>query len=391
MAKKHVINQDSNTSFQIKQDGSTWIVKEGVTVDVAGGYALDNALGADNVEYIIEGALGGDNSSMWRGMNEWGKNTRIEVTETGLITGGTGVMAMGDNLKVFNDGVITGDSTALDIDGRNYFIRNSGLITASDINDKAILINSSFANGKIINEQDGIIDGVVEAVSGGAVTFINKGTIADVPTAAIDVYLSANDDHFVNRGTLNGTAFLGAGNDVADLRNGTATGIVSGSQGNDTYIVNKDDGQAFEYADQGIDTLKTSVNFDARMGNGEIENFKAIGKTGITIIANEYDNMITGNRGKNFLDGQAGDDTLRGGKSADIFNFGTGKDSDRIMDFEDGKDVINVASWNNIGDFSDIQAIMSVSGDDLVLAFGNDDLTLRNTKISELDASDFIF
>ena len=391
MAKKHVINQDSNTSFQIKQDGSTWIVKEGVTVDVAGGYALDNALGADNVEYIIEGALGGDNSSMWRGMNEWGKNTRIEVTETGLITGGTGVLAMGDNLKVFNDGVITGDSTALDIDGRNYFIRNSGLITASDINDKAILINSSFANGKIINEQDGIIDGVVEAVSGGAVTFINKGTIADVPTAAIDVYLSANDDHFVNRGTLNGTAFLGAGNDVADLRNGTATGIVSGSQGNDTYIVNKDDGQAFEYADQGIDTLKTSVNFDARMGNGEIENFKAIGKTGITIIANEYDNMITGNRGKNFLDGQAGDDTLRGGKSADIFNFGTGKDSDRIMDFEDGKDVINVASWNNIGDFSDIQAIMSVSGDDLVLAFGNDDLTLRNTKISELDASDFIF
>lgn len=391
MAKKHVINQDSNTSFQIKQDGSTWIVKEGVTVDVAGGYALDNALGADNVEYIIEGALGGDNSSMWRGMNEWGKNTRIEVTETGLITGGTGVMAMGDNLKVFNDGVITGDSTALDIDGRNYFIRNSGLITASDINDKAILINSSFANGKIINEQDGIIDGVVEAVSGGAVTFINKGTIADVPTAAIDVYLSANDDHFVNRGTLNGTAFLGAGNDVADLRNGTATGIVSGFQGNDTYIVNKDDGQAFEYADQGIDTLKTSVNFDARMGNGEIENFKAIGKTGITIIANEYDNMITGNRGKNFLDGQAGDDTLRGGKSADIFNFGTGKDSDRIMDFEDGKDVINVASWNNIGDFSDIQAIMSVSGDDLVLAFGNDDLTLRNTKISELDASDFIF
>ena len=391
MAKKHVINQDSNTSFQIKQDGSTWIVKEGVTVDVAGGYALDNALGADNVEYIIEGALGGDNSSMWRGMNEWGKNTRIEVTETGLITGGTGVMAMGDNLKVFNDGVITGDSTALDIDGRNYFIRNSGLITASDINDKAILINSSFANGKIINEQDGIIDGVVEAVSGGAVTFINKGTIADVPTAAIDVYLSANDDHFVNRGTLNGTAFLGAGNDVADLRNGTATGIVSGSQGNDTYIVNKDDGQAFEYADQGIDTLKTSVNFDARTGNGEIENFRAIGKTGITIIANEYDNMITGNRGKNFLDGQAGDDTLRGGKSADIFNFGTGKDSDRIMDFEDGKDVINVASWNNIGDFSDIQAIMSVSGDDLVLAFGNDDLTLRNTKISELDASDFIF
>jgi len=133
------------------------------------------------------------------------------------------------------------------------------------------------------------------------------------------------------------------------------------------------------------------ANFDARLTGGEMERFVAIGKAGITIIANEYDNIVTGNRGKNFLDGWAGDDTLRGGKNVDIFNFGSGYDSDRIMDFEDGKDVINVASWNNINDFSDIQAIASVQGDDIVLAFGNEDLTIRNMKMSELDATDFIF
>lgn len=390
MAKQHVINQDSNTSFQIKQNGSTWIVKEGVKVDVPGGYALDNAMGADNVEYIIAGSLGGDNSSMWRGMNEWGRNTRIEVTETGLIAGATGVMAMGDNLKVINDGTITGDSIALDIDGRNYFVRNSGLITASDATDKAILIDTSFANGKIINEQGGTIDGIVQAVSGGAVTFINKGVIADVPSASIEVYLSANDDHFVNRGTLNGAAFLGDGNDIADLRNGFTKGVVAGEAGNDTFIVNKNDGQPYEYAGQGIDTLKTSVNFTATQA-GEMERFVAIGKSNITIIANDLDNKVTGNKGKNFLDGTGGDDDLRGRGGADIFNFGTGDDSDRIMDFENGRDVINVASWTNVNDFADIQAIASKVGKDIVLTLGNDDLTLRDTKMSELDAFDFIF
>ena len=101
MAKKHVINQDSNTSIQITQDDSTWILKQGVMVNVAGGYGLDNAVGADNVEYVIEGALGIDNSTMWRGISDWGKNTRIDVAETGSIKAVTGVLSLGDNFKLF--------------------------------------------------------------------------------------------------------------------------------------------------------------------------------------------------------------------------------------------------------------------------------------------------
>jgi Ca2+-binding RTX toxin-like protein len=391
MAKKHVINQDSNTSIQVKQNDGIWILKEGVTVDVAGGYGIDNAGGADNVEFVIRGALGIDNSTMARGFNEWGNNTRIEVTETGSIEAKRGIMSLGANIEIVNDGTISGSIAGLDISGKNYLIRNSGLLTTSDADAHAILIESAIASGKIVNEEDGIIDGRIANASSGPMTFINRGTFLDTPFG-IDANLGYGDDRFVNSGTINGIISLGEGNDIADLRNGTGNGRVTGSGGNDTFIVNQNNAQALEYDGQGIDTLRTSVSFSAKENDlGEMERFVAIGKANVTIVANDYDNIIIGNRGRNLLDGGAGDDVLRGGKGADMFNFGTGHDSDRIMDFENGKDRIDVSGWDNIDDFADIKAIATVSGDDLVFAFGNDDITIRNMKMSELDAGDFIF
>lgn len=391
MAKKHVIDQDSNTPFAISQDDSIWILKQGVTADVADARVFTSS--ARNVDIIVEGQVGSVGSTMWDGIYATGKDNEIEITDTGSIGGGyRGISGSGKNLEIVNDGTISGSVAGIDLDAKNFVIRNSGTITTSDLmNGKSILLDNSIAQGKIVNETDGTIDGPVHAVNSGPLTFINKGTIAE-NLAAIEVYLSYYDDHFVNRGTINGHAFLGEGNDIADLRNGSVTGRVSGLGGNDTYIVNQNNLQVLEYDGDGIDTLKSSVNFDAGTYDiGEVERFVALGKKGITLIANDHDNTITGNRGKNFLDGGAGDDTVRGGKGADIFNFGTGHDSDRIMDFENGKDVVNIASWNNIDDFADIQAIVSVSGDDLVLALGNEDLTFRNMKLSELDVTDFIF
>jgi hypothetical protein len=393
MAKKHVIDQDSVKSYEIKQDDSIWIVKQGVTVDAPGWHVFDNAThSASNVEFVIEGQLGGANSAMVSGIATNGRDSRIEIADTGSITGGDwGITSVGKNTEIVNDGTISGSVNGIQLSGVDFKLTNSGLITTTDLmNGKSIYVSTAFANGKIINDVGGTITGMVDANNGGPVTFINKGTITDLPNISIEVYLSQGDDTFVNRGTLNGAAFLGDGKDIADLRNGSTTSIVSGWEGNDIYIVNQNDGQAYEYAGQGIDTLKTSVNFTATQA-GEMERFVAIGKSNITIIANDLDNKVTGNNGKNFLDGTGGDDDLRGRGGVDIFNFGTGDDSDRIMDFENGKDVVNVASWINVNDFADIQAIASKVGKDIVLTLGTDELTLRDTKMSELDASDFIF
>ncbi|UVC08042.1 calcium-binding protein [Rhizobium sp. TH2] len=392
MASKHVIKQDSTTTFEIKQDDSTWILKAGVVVDVADGFGFSVLPAAKDTRLVIAGQIGDTNSTMWDGIINRGKDTRVEIANSGSVEGKyRGMTSLGDNFEVINQGTITGSAAGLDLDGKNYLVRNSGLITTSDLMDgDAILLDSGFSSGKIINEEGGTIEGIFNAINGGPVTFINRGTIADVASKSIEVYLGYGDDRFVNRGTLDGAAFLGEGNDVADLRNGSTTSIVSGGLGNDTYIVNQNDGQAYEYAGQGIDTLKTSVSFTATQA-GEMEKFVAIGKANITIVANDLDNSVTGNRGKNLLDGGAGDDILRGGKGIDTFDFGTGGDSDRIMDFQNGVDRIDVSGWNTIDDFADIQAIVTVSGDDLVLTLGNDDITIKDMKMSELNAGDFIF
>jgi Ca2+-binding RTX toxin-like protein len=392
MAKKHVISEDSTTSFEIKQDDSLWILKKGVTVDAAGLNVFDNVSHAEeNVEFVIAGQIGGPASTMWSGIGAYGRHNHIEITDTGSIEGGYwGILAFGKDAEIVNQGTVSGSVAGMELGQKGFVLKNSGLITTDALDGDAIHINSSSARGMIINEQGGTINGVVDAVNGGPITFVNRGTIADVANVNIEVYLGYGDDRFVNRGTLDGAAFLGAGNDVADLRNGSTTGVVSGGVGNDTYIVNQNDGQAYEYAGEGIDTLKTSVSFAATQA-GEMEKFVAIGTSNITIVANDLDNTIIGNRGRNLLDGGAGDDVFRGGKGADIFNFGTGDDSDRVMDFENGKDRIDVSGWDNIDDFTDIKAIATVSGDDLVFAFGNEDITIRNMKMSELDAGDFIF
>jgi len=391
MAKTHIIKNDTTATVTVDHGKSSWILKEGVTIDVAAGYGFDNAMGADQVRFVIAGTLGADNSTMARAISDWGSNTRIEVTETGSITGTTGVMSMGDNLNVFNDGTISGSSAALDINAKNYLVRNSGLLTTSGADSYAVWIDSPNANGKIVNLEGGTIDGRITSTSGSAMTLINRGTIVDT-AFGVEVSLGYGDDRFVNSGTVNGVVSLGAGNDVADLRNGVVNGYVNGWEGNDTYIVNQNDGQADENEGDGVDTLKTTVSFSAKENDiGEMEKFVALGKGNLTIVANEYDNTITGNRGKNLLDGGAGDDTFRGGKGADMFNFGTGYDSDRIMDFRNGQDRIDVSGWTGIDDFADVQANVAVTGDDLVIAFGNDDITIRNMKLSELDAGDFIF
>lgn len=394
MAKKHVIDQDSVKSYEVKQDDSTWIVKQGVTVDAPSGwYVFDNATNsADNVEFVIEGQVGGANATMSNGIAANGDNNRIEITDTGSITGGDwGMTTSGKNTEIVNDGTISGAQAGIQLSGENYLLRNSGLITTSDlVNGESVYVSTAFSTGKIINDVGGTIEGFFNANNGGSMTFVNKGVLGEVGYKSITALMGYEDDHFVNRGTINGTVLLGGGDDLADLRNGTTTGVVSGWEGNDTYIVNKNDTQAYEYAGQGIDTLKTSVNFIATQA-GEMERFVAIGKGYITIIANDLDNKITGSNGRNFLDGTGGDDDLRGRGGVDVFNFGTGKDSDRIMDFENGKDVVNVASWINVNDFADVQAIASQVGKDIVLSLGTDELTLRNMKMSDLDAFDFIF
>ncbi|ATR79842.1 putative Ig domain-containing protein [Moraxella osloensis] len=127
--------------------------------------------------------------------------------------------------------------------------------------------------------------------------------------------------------TLNGlagndTLIGGAGNDKLD--GGTGADKMTGGTGNDTYIVDNTGDIVIENANEGIDTVLSSITYT--LGNN-VENFTLTGTTAINGTGNALDNILIGNTAINTLTGGAGNDTLDGGAGADKLIGGTGNDT----------------------------------------------------------------
>lgn len=137
---------------------------------------------------------------------------------------------------------------------------------------------------------------------------------------------------FLNQ--LDGIVNLGdPGNDTLD--GGAGNDTMSGGRGSDTYIVDSVgdsvieffssviDGETGDTIDGGTDIVQSSVSFTL---SNFVENLTLTGSNDINGTGNELDNLITGNNGKNTLNGLAGNDTLIGGNGVDILNGGAGND-----------------------------------------------------------------
>jgi Ca2+-binding RTX toxin-like protein len=134
---------------------------------------------------------------------------------------------------------------------------------------------------------------------------------------ALNNYLIGNDGNNILDG--------GAGND-----------ILAGGKGNDTYIVDSIYDRVIEHVNEGIDTIKSSVNWTLGLN---LENLILTGTDNLTGTGNSLDNVVTGNSGNNVLDGMGGTDILTGGAGADTFLFSTrpvfgASTADHITDFK---------------------------------------------------------
>ncbi|MGX4640269.1 beta strand repeat-containing protein [Massilia sp. SYSU DXS3249] len=105
-----------------------------------------------------------------------------------------------------------------------------------------------------------------------------------------------------------------AGNDT--LNGGAGLDTMLGGSGDDTYVVDNAGDLAIELADEGIDTVQSTVSF--ALGDN-VENLTLTGSSGINGTGNGLANRITGNSGSNVLDGGAGADTMAGGAGNDTY------------------------------------------------------------------------
>lgn len=98
------------------------------------------------------------------------------------------------------------------------------------------------------------------------------------------------------------------GDDLID--GGTGFDSMYGGKGNDTYIIESIGDTPYESANEGIDTVKTSLVKYALGSN--IENLIYTGTADFTGTGNTLNNSITGSEGKDVLNGGIGADVLTG-------------------------------------------------------------------------------
>ncbi|TAY69455.1 M10 family metallopeptidase, partial [Rhizobium leguminosarum] len=142
--------------------------------------------------------------------------------------------------------------------------------------------------------------------------------------AAYSIATLVNVEDLTYTGSANftgtGNAFAntitgGAGNDTLD--GGTGTDALIGGKGDDTYSVDNAGDSVTEAADEGTDTVRTTLA-SYTLGS-DVENLTYIGTVAFTGTGNDLANTIRGAAGADTLDGKAGADMLIGGAGNDTY------------------------------------------------------------------------
>ncbi|MFN4297557.1 MAG: calcium-binding protein, partial [Brevundimonas sp.] len=179
-------------------------------------------------------------------------------------------------------------------------------------------------------------DVVIEVAGGG------------IDTVFTTVSFDARTTHVENLRAQGGAALNLVGNDLDnDIIGNNAANIIKGGAGadrmeglggDDTYYVDNLRDVVIEVAGGGVDTVISTVGFDARKTH--VENITLTGGVKGNALGNELKNVIVGNNADNIIFGGGGADILTGGGGADIFRYTAVSDSsysnyDRITDLGD--------------------------------------------------------
>lgn len=242
---------------------------------------------------------------------------------------------------------------------------------------------SGGAGADTLNGDDGN-----DQIDGGAANdIITGGAGADVLLGGLgkDIVNGGADNDQIDGGddndTLNGddgddTVVGGAGNDM--LAGGAGADRLLGGLGNDTYLVDDPSETIVEAANEGTDTVQTTLHAYALAAN--VENLVKSGAGDFVGTGNDLANVITGGSTDDTLSGGAGNDTLNGGGGNDLLDGGQGDDrlvggagDDTYVVGSDSDVVVERAGEGTDSVSASVSASLSGNVENLLLT-GNGDL-----------------
>lgn len=239
-------------------------------------------------------------------------------TENLTLVGGVWANATGNgggNKLTGNDGNnkldgSTGDDTMAGGLGDDAYVVDS----ANDVTTEAAGAGSDTVQGAYVADID---LGAARFLS------IENATLLD---AAGTSKLTGTVGNNVLVGNASGNALTGnAGNDWLD--GGAGGDAMTGGVGDDTYVVDSVSDVMTEKANEGRDTVRSSITVTAAMIGSAIEDIVLTGTNLIDATGNSAANSITGNTNTNTLTGGGGDDKLDGGGGSDVLKGGAGNDT----------------------------------------------------------------
>ncbi|MBD2142073.1 rhizobiocin [Anabaena sp. FACHB-1250] len=311
-----------------------------VMIGNAGNDTLDGGSGNDT----LIGGLGDDiyivdntTDIITENANEGTDTIQSSVTYT--------IAANVENLTLTGTAAINGTGNA----GNNVITGNSANNTLDGGTGNDTLIGGT-------GDDIYIVDNTTDIITENA----NEGT--DTIQSSVTYTIAANVENLTLTGTaaINGTG--NAGNNVITgnsanntLDGGTGNDTLIGGTGDDIYIVDNTTDTITESANEGTDTIQSSVTYTIVAAN--VENLTLTGTTAINGTGNAGNNVITGNSANNSIDGGTGNDILTGGVGKDTLTGGLGVDR---FDYRTLADSV-------FSNFDIITGLTATTGNDLFL------------------------
>ena len=305
-----------------------YLVLQGTKGLSATGNSLNNSLIGNNGANLLTGNQGNDTLDGSSGIDTLAGG---ENDDTYIIDNNADVV-----IEIYNAGIDTIQSSISYI--LSKYVENLTLLGTKALNGTG----NSLDNRITGNEGNNVLNGKQgnDAFWGGLGddTYIIDGNEsiyedADAGIDGINSSVSYSLGSNIENLTLTGSAYSGTGNsldnliignaDANDLSGGAGVDTLKGGEDDDHYTVDNSGDVVIEKADQGIDSITSSVNYVLKANT---ENLILTGDAFIG-AGNILDNIIIGTSTVNKLKGSDGNDILDGKEASDTLDGGNGNDT----------------------------------------------------------------